>query len=143
MEYAQIIGNFLANAYERWEWLSLIFEDDTEYRSSLVAYYMALSIHELATEIAAGREISLNPQYFNVPVDFLTEKPDTKQRAIPLLSRNSALSELWTCVNVTQDQIKNSWNNWIHGCKGWLRNVYERSQYSFELTLYENFFDNL
>ena len=38
---------YLVGAYDRWEWLSLIFEDASTYRISLVAYYMALSVHEL------------------------------------------------------------------------------------------------
>ena len=40
--------NYLAKAYERWEWLAPIFGDELEYRTSLVAYYIALDIHELA-----------------------------------------------------------------------------------------------
>ena len=105
---------YLANAYERWEWLELIFADDTEYRSSLVAYYMALSIHELAVEIASGREIGSNSfSNFKVPIDFLCEEYEAKQRAISLLRRDPTLSELWTSVDVTQDQMRDSWEAWI------------------------------
>ena len=39
---------YLAKACDKWEWLVPIFGDESEYRTSLVAYYMALSIHELA-----------------------------------------------------------------------------------------------
>ena len=35
--------NYLVDAYERWEWLSSIFEDEQEYRVSLVAYYTILT----------------------------------------------------------------------------------------------------
>ena len=51
--------NYLVNAYNRWNWLPSIFENESEYQTSLVAYYMALNIHELATVIAAGRADTL------------------------------------------------------------------------------------
>ncbi len=133
----------LANAYERWEWLSFLFEDDLEYRSSLVAYYMALHIHELAVEIASGREIPSNQYHFSIPVDFLSEKNEIKQHAISLLLRNSALPELWTCLNVTQDRMKESWGNWIRCCIDWLMRVYRNHWYGFDPMPHQNFFDNL
>ena len=81
MGYCESLGrnridcwNYLANAYDRWKWLSHIFTDDIEYRVSLVAYYMALSMYELSAEIAVGREINSNPnRSVNVPFEFLYE----------------------------------------------------------------------
>lgn len=134
---------FLASAYERWNWLSTLFEDDVEYRVSLVAYYLALHIHELAVEIAAGREISSSGYHFNIPIDFLTEKNEIKQQAILLLLRNPALPELWMSLDVTLDQMKNSWNNWISCCRRWLMGVYRNHWYGFDSMPHRNFFDNL
>ena len=134
---------FLVNAYERWEWLTLIFEDEAAYRASLVAYYMALHIHELAVEIASGREVPTMGYHFCVPIDFLTEKDEIKQRAISLLLRNPTLPELWTCLNVTQDEMKDSWGNWIRCCKDWLMRVYRNHWYGFDPMPHENFFDAL
>ena len=131
---------YLVTAYERWEWLAFIFEDEVTYRTSLVAYYMALHIHELAVEINLGREFSSRGYDFSVPIDFLTEENEIKQRAISLLLRNSALSELWTCLNVTQDQMKDSWNNWISCCRDWLRQVYRIHPNQMP---HQNFFDAL
>ena len=109
--------NYLVNAYERWEWLSLIFEDEQEYRASLIAYYMALNIHELASAIAVGREDTLNSisePYFQIPLTFLYEDYDTTRKAISLLRRNpNSLEDLWTCLNVTREQIESLWENWI------------------------------
>ena len=108
--------NYLVNAYERWKWLSQIFEVE-EYRISLVAYYMALNIHELATVVASGRQDRLNRNSnfpFHIPLTFLSEEWDITQRAISLLRRNpEALMELWTCLNVTREQMENSWEDWI------------------------------
>ncbi|MDE0085044.1 MAG: toll/interleukin-1 receptor domain-containing protein [Candidatus Poribacteria bacterium] len=134
---------FLVNAYKRWKWLDLIFEDEVTYQTSLTAYYLALHIHELAVEINSGREVSPRGHHFSVPIDFLTEKNEVKQRAISLLLRNPALPELWTCLNVTQDQMKDSWDDWIHSCGRWLMGVYKNHWYGFDPMPHENFFDNL
>lgn len=154
MGHCESLGNerierwrYLANAYERWEWLPLIFANDAEYRVSLVAYYMALSIHELATEIASGREIELNGYSINVPFDFLTEKYEVKQRATSLLLHDSALSELWTCLGVTQDQMRNSWETWIERYENLFLRSSQGQGYFLDLATsppqYLNFFDGL
>lgn len=127
--YAQSIGgnsieswNYLVNAYERWEWLSHIFENEQEYRISLVAYYMALNIHELADAIALSRNATLNinfKYYFTIPLTFLSEEWDITQRAISLLRRDpEALMEFWTCLNVTREQMESSWKDWIDLSEG-------------------------
>ena len=139
---------YLANAYERWGWLSSIFADDVEYRVSLVAYYMALSMHELAVEIDTGREIGSNSfNSVNVPFDFLYEKYEIKQRATLLLRRDPTLPELWTCVGVTQDQMRDSWEAWIK----WYETLFWRTNQgdsNFQALVtnppqYLNFFDAL
>ena len=109
--------NYLINAYKRWEWLFHIFEDEQSYRTSQVAYYMALNIHELATVIDAGREDMLNTTsefYFRIPLTFLSEDYDTTRQAISLLRRNpSSIVDLWTSVNTTREQVESLWENWI------------------------------
>ena len=155
MGYCESLGNqrieswkYLVNAYERWEWLSHIFADDVEYRTSLVAYYMALSMHELAVEIDTGREIGSNSfNSVNVPFDFLYEKYEIKQRATLLLRRDPTLPELWTCVGVTQDQMRDSWEAWIK----WYETLFWRTNQgssNFQALVtnpsqYLNFFDAL
>lgn len=153
--YCESLGNerierwrYLANAYERWEWLSLIFANDAEFRVSLVAYYMALSMHELAIEIAAGREIGSNPfNIANVPFDFLTEKYEIKQRATSLLLRDSTLSELWSGLGVTTDQMRDSWEAWgeLYQSISWRTNQGRGFLQSFATSppQYLNFFDAL
>ena len=109
--------NYMANAYERWKWLSKIFAGKQEHRASLVAYYMTLNIHELATTIAEGRVDVLNTTsepYFTIPLTFLYEDYNTTQQAISLLRRNpNSIMDLWTSLNVTREQVENVWENWI------------------------------
>ena len=141
---------YLAEAYKRWEWLSPIFGDELEYRTSLVAYYMALNIHELAAEIASGRQDTLNTgteKYFSVPLTFVPEGQDINQRAISLLLRNpKALANLWTSVNVTREQMEDSWENWTCLIGNWL---WRMSDGRFNrivnpsLDIFRNFFEDL
>ena len=126
---------YLAKAGDRWEWLAPIFGDESEYRTSLVAYYMALHIYELASIIASGQEDKLNASFnptspfnFMVPLDFISDGWDINQRAMSLLLRNpEALMELWTSLNVTREQMENSQQDWIRSSEDWLRNVYKFS----------------
>ena len=110
--------NYLVNAYNRWNWLPSIFENESEYQTSLVAYYMALNIHELATVIAAGRADTLktgSEYWFKVPLTFLFQGYDITNRATSLLRRNpEVLMELWTCLNITREQMEISWTDWCN-----------------------------
>ncbi len=119
---------YLSTAYDRWEWLSPIFGDELEYRTSLVAYYMALNIHELASKIASGQQDTFSAFDFKVPLDFISEGWDINQRAVSLLLRNpEALMELWTSLNVTREQMENSQQDWIRSSEDWLNSVYKFS----------------
>ena len=109
---------YLSLACERpgWEWLAPIFGEKLEYRTSLIAYYMALNIHELATIVASGKFASFaensNP-YFHIPLTFLSEDYNTTQRATSLLRNQNGLKELWSCLNVTREQVENAWADWV------------------------------
>jgi hypothetical protein len=136
---------YLAKAYEKWDWLSAIFGDESEYRTSLVAYYMALSIHELASIIASGQQDILKPGsifYFNVPLTFVSEEQDVNQSAVLLLRRSpEALKNLWTSLNVTEEQMESSWADWTRLYEHWLLNVHK---FSFNARVsYQNLFKDL
>ena len=109
--------NYLYTAYERWEWLRIIFENELEYQISLIAYYIALHIHELADLIDRGHQAdlkSLSSTFYTIPLPFLSEKWDIISRAISILSRDQeSLMKLWECVNITSQQIQNVWEEWI------------------------------
>lgn len=140
------LWKYVNSAYQKWKWLDLIFRDDTEYRASLVAYYMALNMHELAKEVASGNQEKLDDYYrFKVPIDFLFEKYEIKGYAIDMLLSNSTLPELWTCLDVTQEQMKNSWKTWIYQCKHQFLSNYPSIYFenSGIHPDHENFFDNL
>ena len=141
---------YLSTAYEKWQWLAPIFTDESEYRTSLVAYYMALSIHELASRIASGQQDMLNAiSVFNlrVPLTFLSEDYSIIQRAITLLRDQEELTKLWTCLNVTREQMESAWGNWIRTYEQWLwggndrqRNLITRRDL---IDIFRNFFEDL
>ena len=135
----------MVDAHEKWEWLSRIFAEDREkYVATLVAYYMALNIHELASIIASGEESKLNTHYLNIPLTFLSEKYDRKERAIDILLHNSNLPEVWESLGVTQERMKNSWRKWIEKCKRGFGSAYQGYFRNSRIHPdYENFFDNL
>ena len=125
---------YLEQACDRWEWLAPIFGDELEYRASLVAYYTALNIHELASIIASGQqnvlEASLSPispSPFTVPPIFSSDDYNINRHTINLLHNQEGLTKLWTCLNVTREQMENSWEDWIRVSEVWLRNVYKFS----------------
>ena len=140
---------YLVEAYEeRWEWLAPIFGEELEYRTSLVAYYMALNIHELATEIAEGRQDTLSTSseyHFTIPLTFLSEKYDIIQRATSMLRRNpEALVELWSSLNVTREQMEASWGDWIDLVKNRLWRTHNaRFSVAACLDILRNFFEDL
>lgn len=138
------LWKYLVTAYERWEWLSPIFANDTEYRASLVAYYLALNIHELANHIASSTQIDLDNYDFKVRLNFLSEVYEINERAIDILLHNPRLSELWESLGVTQERMKHSWRKWIEKCRGGFGNTYQGySRNSRIHPDYENFLDNL
>ncbi len=119
---------YLSTAYDRWKWLDLAFGDELEYRTSLVAYYMALHIHELADIIASGNQESLssdpNP-FFDIPLTFVSEGREINQRAVSLLLRKpESLSMLWGVLDVTREQMEHYWKDWIRLSEIWLSRVY-------------------
>ena len=151
MGWSQLIGKnhctegwkYLSSAYNRWDWLGSIFPDELEYRVSLVAYYMALNIHELASVIASGEQETLETPHlkeFCVPLSFISEGPAINQRAISMLQSNpEVITELWSSLNVTRTEMEDSWKNWVRKCEFWLVEVYDYG--SYRKVYHQHFFE--
>ena len=141
MGWSQLIGKndctegwkYLSSAYNRWDWLSSIFPDESEYRVSLVAYYMALHIYELASVITLGEQETLETRHlkeFCVPLTFISEGRDINERAISHMQGNpEALTKLWSSLGVTRTEMENAWENLTYKCRIWLRNVYRAGSF--------------
>ena len=137
---------YLSTAYEKWEWLVPIFEDESEYRTSLVAYYMALSIHELASRIASDQPDTFST-FNNVPLTFLSEDYSITQQAITMIRNQKEPTQLWTCLNVTREQMESSWRHWISAYEERLWGGNERQRNSIArrdlIDIFRNFFEGL
>ena len=103
---------------------------------------MALHIHELAEVIASGQQDTLSSRYeIRVPLTFVSDPPDINERAIALLLRNSeSLRKLWTSLDVTREEMKKSWRDWIRSSGGWLEKIYGPSS---TRVYHENLFEAL
>ena len=149
MGWSELIGKrhctegwkYIASAYERWEWLSPIFAGDLEYRTSLVVYYLALHIHELAVDLRReGKSRPIFASNLFVPLTFLSEGREINQRAISLLHSNpEALAKLWSSLDVTRAEMEDSWDNWLRECENWLSDVYKSSRPEVH---HKHFFEN-
>ncbi len=149
--WSQLIGEndctegwkYIASAYERWDWLSPIFADDLKYRTSLVAYYMALHIHELAKAIVLRRQGESRTNFASnlfVPLTFVSEGRDINERAMSLLHCHpEAVTTLWSSLNVTRADMEDSWDNWLGECQVWLNSVYKSSCQEVH---HKHFFEN-
>ena len=123
---------YLVEAYERkWEWLAPIFGEELEYQTALVAYYMALHIYELADIIASGQQDTLEQNLSStssfrctVPLTFFSTGHEITQRAVTLLHNQEELAKLWTSLNVTREQMEDSWEIWIQLADNQLYSMY-------------------
>ena len=101
---------------------------------------MALSIHELASRIASGQQ----DRSKNVPLTFLSEDYSIIQRAIALLRDQEELTKLWTCLDVTREQMESAWGDWISAYEERLWGGNGRQHHSIArddlIDIYRNFF---
>ena len=67
------------------------------------------------------------------------------QRATSLLRNQEELTKLWTCLNVTREQMEDSWEDWIRASEKRLWGLYEGQRNSIDhrnLTdIFQNFFE--
>ena len=120
--------DYLSGAADRWPWLAPIFGPPQEFLISLSAYYMVLNIHELAWLVAhniKGNWLDQANIQLNVPVSFVAESKEIKDRAFLLLIRNPAsIERLWTGYGLISEDIQQIWPKWLRVCSDWAREVY-------------------
>jgi len=134
----------LSQAFSRWEWVRGLFASDVDYRVSLVSYYMALNVHELAVLIAEQQRSILDGRRirFEVPLCFFTEGQDITDRAVDRLIRSRPdLDDLWERHHVSAADVKRSWPRWIEHCGKELSERWELV--GFPLSAYRGLFDLL
>ena len=106
-----------------------IIGDATQYRISLVSYYMALNVLELADTISQGEEDLIRQREkhlsLDIPLCFVSEGPEINDRALSLLTRpTAALETLWSRCKVPRDRMEALWPDWLRHCAQWVSKVY-------------------
>ncbi|MCG3149374.1 MAG: hypothetical protein PCFJNLEI_02834 [Verrucomicrobiae bacterium] len=118
---------YLSARAKQWTWLSEIFGGEQQYRVGLSAYYMALSVHELAAFVAGGNGETLKSEQQNVrmdvPLSFFEEGEEINRRAVALLLRND-VERLWVPFGLKRDDIRRYWPHWTRWCLSWINGVY-------------------
>lgn len=118
---------FVSERGQNWEWIGRAFGDARTYQDGLLAYYAALSIHELAIRVKDGQGETFaapNQVHLSVPVCFLMAPEDARDRAFRLLASADDRSHLWTSAGATYDALTEAWKPWTARCYRWLANVY-------------------
>ena len=118
---------YLSESAQRWRWLREFFKRESHYRTSLVAYYLALHIRELACLIADGQEdIIQGPSgyIFHIPLHFLLEDQDIVNQALPMLHRDGkSVENLWDQLGVTREAMEANWQDWFRHIESWLSKI--------------------
>jgi len=132
---------WLVQAGERWPWIPHIFVKDEDYRVALHAYYMSLSILELALDIQAGHAEALaaGDLTLDVPVSFLHDEA-MFNKAYQRLQRGNP-KKLWETLGVSTDDMKKYWPVWAGASGRWLTSVY--GLWAEVPTAYRAFFEDL
>lgn len=118
--------DYLLNLDEKWPWLKRIFGSHEDYLSAVGAYYMALSIQELALLLADGRgNVLKNPDLrFDVPVLWMRMSRELQQKAYRKLQfAEPQLRRIWRSVGVRDKDMADAWPKWMQHTLGWIANV--------------------
>jgi hypothetical protein len=118
--------DYLTKLDEKWPWLKRIFGSREDYQAAIAAYYMALSIQELALLLADGHGKELdNPDLrFGVPVMWMRMSRELQQKAYrKLLFDEPQLRKIWRSVGVRDKAIADSWPKWMDHTCGWMAHV--------------------
>jgi len=119
--------DWLMKAAQRWPWLLPVFINEEDYQVALTAYYMALSILELALIIQAGEGDLLLKQdiiSLDVPPCFLYNDEVIFTKAYRHLLRSNP-KVLWESLGISIDAMKKYWPIWVGASKTWVANVYD------------------
>lgn len=130
--------NFIKSLPDKWNWLYEIFGSSDEFRESLCAYYMVLSIIEFVGTLAGGKEQILEQEQIglDIPLCFLEEDRDIKQRAYRMIINDpDDVKAIWLNLGVENTKVNKYWPLWIKHVGYWLTKMHSfgiRSHIDYE-----------
>ena len=113
---------YLTSLSDKWPWLNRIFGSSQSYQSAMCAYYMALSIQELAFRIASGKEDDIGRQelILDIPLGWLSMDRDIQQKAYGrILEADGQTREIWRSLGVSDKGMAAAWPKWIEQSIRW------------------------
>ncbi len=108
---------YLVESHAKWEWLNVFFDDEEDFKISLVTYYMLLNFNEYIFHLGKGsfsEEAHFGSRDICMPPNFLEADPIICSRALMRLSKEeTALLEIMKRKGLPVQKIKDDWCNWI------------------------------
>jgi hypothetical protein len=136
---------FLWNLPERWTWLSEVFGEANEYRVSLCAYHIGLTLLELVDTIDQGNEAVLDEPRIRleVPIRFPVMDQDIVRRAYRMFLNNpEQITEIWRSRKVAEETVKKLWPKWIAVTSRSMRGEYGYL-FNAPFMVHESLFDDI
>jgi hypothetical protein len=124
--------DYLTSLGDKWPWLRLVFGTSEDYRASLSAYYMALSIQELAVMLASGRGEALKNAELrlDIPVAWVGLTLEIRQKAYRQLVRSAEqVRNIWRSLGVSDKAMAAAWPAWTNHAINWAANVFQHGFY--------------
>jgi len=120
---------YLAEAPQRFTWLSPLFHSPQEFLECLIAYYMGLNVFELAYRLAEGmpddKWLNRLPK-ITAPVSFSIHPPAQTNPALRRLRETSGFATLHERVGISLGQIELHWQPWMDYCEQWYETQFRR-----------------
>lgn len=117
--------NFLVGLPNHWTWLQEPFGAQDEYVSGLTAYYMALSVLELAFTLVKNDENILDEKLrLELPPVYMAEEYRIQRKGYRLLiSDPDQVRSIWRDLDISDDTFNLAWPKWMKHTFQWHRSV--------------------
>jgi hypothetical protein len=107
----------------RWSWIDQVFGHSEDYQVALYAYYVTLSVLELAEWLHAGNVVpdaSAGDLFLAIPPVFDRAPDEVKRRGYRLLtSMRAEFRDLLRNLGVDENKIRSEWPKWMSQQRKW------------------------
>lgn len=125
---------YLLDAYPRWNWIKMIFKDESEFKDNVTTYQLTIHLLNYFYSITSGID---NEMPYDIPPTFVIAN-DHKRYAQNWVIKNSRFfKEYLKNKNIPEEKVIEYWEQWRNG-------FHKYRQFSYYLNyLPENYIRNL
>lgn len=110
--------NYLLTAYQRWDWISLLFQDKQEFKKALVSYQMAINLlcylHMIKNKTLPLNEDTMIGSSM-IPPNFSISDSVTLQYCYHFMIKNSSFFKNYISkIGLTEKEAVDQWNNYLN-----------------------------